>query len=374
MRNLRALSILCLTLLALPARSFAANSAPPPHLAAAEARLREFVEKRHLPGLAVAVGSRGQTVWQWQTGVANLETREPITAESVFPIGSTSKVLTALVLGQLVEEQKIDLDAAIQRYVPSFPLKEHTITPRQLAGHLSGLRDYDMAAGEYHNQRHFESVLAAVEVFAHDALRFEPGTRHAYSAYNFVLLSAAMQGATGEDFLTLMERRLFRPQGLVHTGPSRTEVPGLVKSYTAGFLGAPLAAPVTDASNKWAAGGFVSTPHDLVRLGLAVLAGKVVSRETFNLLATPQRLKDGSDSGAGYGMGLRSGLRMLPKTGREVRVVHHGGTGSGSMSFLVLFPEEELVISMQSNLLFSPFDDFAAEVYALADLFLASRP
>lgn len=341
-----------------------------PRAAAAEQQLRSFLESRRLPGLAAAVGRDGEVLWQTTLGVADLETKAPLDADSVFPLGSTSKALTGLLLGQLVEAGKLDLDAPIQTYVPYFPPKSHPVTARQLAGHLAGVRNYNRAAGEYENRKSFASVQEAVGIFKDDPLESTPGTRHSYSVYGFVLLSAALEGASGESYLALLESRLTKPLGLAHTGPCRPGLPGLVTSYSAGFLGMPTVAPPTDLSNKWAAGGLASTPVDMVRLGNAVLAGTVVRPETFTLLTTPQRLADGSDSGAGYGMGWRSGSRTLAN-GREVRVVHHGGTANGAMSFFVLFPEQRLVISLHANLLVEPFVDFAGQAYALAEIFLA---
>lgn len=352
----------------------AAQATAPTAARRAEALLREFQEKRRIPGLSVAVGRGGKGVWTQAFGVADLDSQLPVTSDSVFPLGSTSKTLTSLALGRLVEEGKLDLDAPIETYVPYFPKKDFPLTARLLAGHLAGLRDYDMAAGEYANTRNFATLREAVAVFQDSPLLFEPGTRYSYSAYNFVLLSAAIEGAAGQDFLSYVETRILKPLGLTHTGPNRSTSPpkGLVTSYAAGFFGVPLRAPATDVSNKWAAGGFVSTPTEMVELGNAVLQGKVVAPATFTLLTTPQKLKDGSASGAGYGMGWRSGTVKLP-SGREVRAVHHGGVANGGMSFFVLFPESGLVVSLLGNLTFEPFTDFAAQAYAVADLFLDGR-
>jgi serine beta-lactamase-like protein LACTB len=336
----------------------------------ASARLADLMARRRIPGLSIAVGLDGELVWAAAFGVSDLDTKAPVTTESVFPLGSTTKTLTALVLGQLVEEGRLDLDAPIQAYVPGFPKKGHVLTARLLAGHLTGIRDYDMAAGEYANTREFRTVEEAVAVFKDDPLRFEPGTRHEYSAYNFVLLSAAIEGAAGREFLSAVADRIAAPLGLTRTGPNRRSAPpsGLVSSYAAGFYGVPARAAALDLSNKWAAGGFVSTPTEMVRLGNAVLQGKVVRPETFTVLTTPQKLKDGTD-GHGYALGFRSGRRRLGEERPEVRVVHHGGTANGAMSFFLLVPEARLVVALQGNLLFQPFSVFSDEVFAIAELF-----
>jgi len=332
--------------------------------------LRAFMDQRGIPGLSIAVSHEG-VVWAAAYGVSDLETGAPVTTESVFPLGSTSKVLTSLALGLLVEEGRLDLDAPIQTYVPYFPDKGHVITPRQLAGHLAGIRDYDMAAGEYDNTRAYRSIEDAVGIFKDDPLLAPPGTRYQYSAYGFVLLSAAIEGASGREFLAFVQDRILDPLALARTGPNRRASPpaGLVTSYLAGFAGA-MKAPDTDVSNKWAAGGFVSTPTEMVRLGQAILAGKVVSAETFALLTTPQRLADGSEAPAGYAMGWRSGRYTLPASGREVRVVHHAGLANGAMSFFVIAPEDDLVVSMQSNLLFKPVTELIDEALAVGAMFL----
>lgn len=329
------------------------------------------MEERRIPGLSIAVGHDGKVVWAEGFGVSDVETKTPVTTASVFPLGSTSKTLTSLALGRLLDEQKLDLDAPVQVYVPYFPEKEQKITARLLAGHLAGLRDYDMAAGEYHNTRTFESVAEAVSVFKDDPLLFEPGTKYAYSAYNFVLLSAVIEGASGDDFLTYLQRALA-PLRLESTGANHQEapMPRLVTSYVTGMFGLVAKAPALNVSNKWAAGGLVSTPTEMVKIGNAVLAGTIVKPETFALLTTPQKFKDGSENKANYGMGWRSERREFARIGKELRVVHHGGTANGAMSFFMIIPEAQLVVSVQTNLLFEPFTDFSGEAFAIAEMFL----
>ena len=334
--------------------------------------MQALKESKAIPGLSVAVGLDGQVIWTQTLGFADVESQEPVTADSVFPLGSTTKTLTSVALGRLVEEGKIHLDAPIQKYVPYFPTKKYPLTARLLAGHLSGLRDYDMQAGEYDNTKHFASIQEAVAVFAQSPLLFEPGTDYLYSAYNYVLLSAAIEGAAGMDFLSYAQTAVVDPLGLTRTGPNLQDAstPQLVTGYTSGFFGVLEKAPSTDLSNKWAAGGFRSTPTEMVRFGNALLEGRVVSPETLDLLTTPQRLSDGSPTGEPYALGWRSETRKFPGLDREVRMVHHGGLGNGSISFFVLFPEDGLVLSFQGNRLFRPATSFFVTALEIADLFL----
>lgn len=337
-------------------------------------RLVAFQKQHNIPGISVAVGRDGELLWSEALGVTELGKDDPVTLDSRFPLGSTTKALVSAALGKLYEEGKLDLDVAVQTYVPYFPEKAHSISVRQLAGHLSGLRNYDMSAGEYDNRRRFESVKEAVSVFADSPLQSKPGTEYAYSAYNFVLLSAAIEGASGKGFLEYMQTAILDPLGLESTRPNRTPepMPGLVVSHGRGLFNRLMRAPATDVSNKWAAGGYVSTPTDMVRFGNRLLKGDFIKPKTLAMLTKPQTLADNRPSPEGYAMGWRSGLTQLPGSGREVRIHHHGGMANGSMSFLVLLPDQGLVVSIQCNLLFRPFTDFAQEGLAVADAFFVA--
>ena len=94
------------------------------------------------PGMAVAVALDGKVVWAEGFGFSDIEQCVPATPNTKFRIGSVSKPLTAVGVALLAEKKHIDLDAPVQRYVPSFPDKGHAITTRQLLGHLGDiLRD-----------------------------------------------------------------------------------------------------------------------------------------------------------------------------------------------------------------------------------------
>ncbi|WP_375443477.1 serine hydrolase domain-containing protein [uncultured Fibrella sp.] len=108
----------------------------------AEAYVDSLRTRQAIPGLSVCVGTPNKVLWAQGFGYADLEAQLPVTIDTKFRLGSVSKSVTSLAIGRLVEQQQLDLDQPIQRYVPTFPLKKHPVTPRQLATHTAGIRHY----------------------------------------------------------------------------------------------------------------------------------------------------------------------------------------------------------------------------------------
>ena len=324
-------------------------------------RARSLLHHRtdDFPGLSVAVGLDDRIVWAEGFGWGDLEQKVPVRPSSRFRVGSVSKPLTAALLALLWEEGKIDLDAPVQRYLPSFPEKEHPITTRQVAGHLAGIRHY--RGDESLSARHYPTVPEGLEIFQDDPLLFEPGTRHSYSSYGFNLLSAILEAVGGDDFLTLMEERVFDPLDMRHTAAdqNRLIVPDRVRPYVVDEGGRLANAPYVDNSYKWAGGGLVSTPEDLVRFGLAHLEPGFLQAETLAMLHTPQKTNAGEVTD--YGIGWRVGT---DEKGRR-RVGHRGGSVGGRTTFWI-YPDQGLVIAMVANLTGGP--DFPDG--EIVDLFL----
>ena len=134
------------------------------------------------------------------------------------------------------------------------------------------------------------------------------------------------------------------------------------------------ASPV-DNSFRWAGGGFVGTPRDLVRFGNAVLGEELLSDEIKALLFAPQTLPDGSENPQHYALGWRSqDSTSLLGEHEPVRIVHHGGIQAGGSCFLMMLPDYDFVVSVTAN---SGARKARGEVqdvaFDLARLFLAAR-
>ncbi|HMJ57504.1 MAG TPA: serine hydrolase domain-containing protein, partial [Gemmatimonadales bacterium] len=279
----------------------------------------------NIPGFAIAVAVDGRIVWSEAFGYADLETRRQATPATQFRIGSVSKPLTATAIAQLFETGKLDLDAPVQRYVPSFPEKGAPITTRLVGGHLAGIRHYQ--GDEFTLNRHYATVTEGLSIFANDTLLFPPGTRFSYSSYGFNLLGAVVEGASGEEFLAYMSRHVFKPLRMTATAPDKNDslIPNRTQFYDTRrrLLGGGFTvSPVVDNSYKWGGGGFLSTAEDLVKFGSALLGPGLLKGATLELLFTAQHTTAGEETP--YGIGW-----FVAKDSLGHRYVYHGGGSVG---------------------------------------------
>lgn len=317
---------------------------------AREAAQSLFAVER-MPGLSVAVGYGDSVVWAQGFGVADLDSMNPVTPTTPFRIASVSKLVTAAALGRLWDEGRIALDAPVTRYVPSWPAARGSMTVRQLAGHLGGIRDY--RAGDFTrdsiDDRRYETTTQALSIFRRDSLVAPPGARFRYSTLGYTLLAAAMEGASGQDFLSLVRREVLDPLALAHTAPVHPDRPvaGLATGYERLPSGAEVPVRKVTPMYKWAGGGYASTPSDLVRLGLGMLRPGFLAPGTADTLFASQRTNAGVETGVGIGW-----WTARDPWGR--RIAFHNGGQPGARSQLLLYPERGLVISILSNLTNTP--------------------
>jgi len=307
---------------------------------------------QNLPGLSVAVGVAGGIVWAEGFGWADMDKRVPVSPGMRFRIGHTSKSLTSVAAGVLLEKGRLRLDDEIQTYVPAFPRKRWPVTLRQLMGNVAGVRHYRDDA-EHRPTAHCERASDGLKSFADDPLLFEPGTQYGYSTFGWVLVSAAIETAANESLASFMRAQVFTPLGMTATRfDSISEpVPDRVTFYQRRFMGeggegAVPAAPA-DYSCFAGAANILSTPSDLVRFGMAVNGGALLTSETVNTLEEPQLLASGKETE--YGLGWM--VEDVPLAGESTRMVHHASRSlaGGTTSFMT-FPSRGLVVAVTANI------------------------
>jgi len=329
----------------------------------ADRQAKEWIA-RGIPGLSLTVAVDGKIMYSEGFGYADLEERVPVWPTTKFRIGSISKPLTATALMQLVEAGKLDLDAPVQKYVPSFPDKGAVITARMLAGHLAGIRHYQ--GDEFNIQKHYANVLDGMKIFENDPLVSPPGTKFNYSSYGYNLLSAVVESASGENFLAYMQKHVFEAMGLAHTAADQNTqiVEQRSRFYEKEKDGTLENAPYVDNSYKWAGGGFLSTSEDLVRFGSMLLQPGFLKADSLKLLFTSQKTKSGEETGYGTGWGITKS-----PSGRVV--YEHSGGSIGGSSQLMVYPETHMVVALVTNLTSREWK--ASEVEAVAEKFESGK-
>lgn len=347
------------TLPAVPASQDVQQVAPgmSPQLAKALAQsLRTSRERTGVPSISAAIAWDGQLQWAGATGYANIERGEPATLRSRYRTGSVAKPITAVAMMRLVDAGKLVLDAPISNYVDGLPAHLQPLTAKLLGSHRAGIRHYHwiptwwMGWHENFSTHQYDTVAAGLALFVDDALRFEPGTGFQYSTFGYSLLSRQLEGAAGQDFPALLNTLVFQPAGMLDTAVDTTApMPGRVAFYQ-GEGGRYTPSYPINSSYKIAGGGLVTTPTDLVRLGLALFGDELVSEAVKRALWAPLALADGSMNPENYALGWRidNSVRLLGED-RPVKIIHHGGAQQGAAAFFMLLPEHGIVVAAMSN-------------------------
>ncbi len=325
--------------------------------------MRAGLTEQNLPGLSVAVGIGGDVVWAEGFGFADLEKRATVTPDTRFRVGDVSDTFTSAAVGLLLEEQRLNLDADIQVYVPEFPEKQWPVNLRQIMGHLAGVRN---DAGDEESLDPCERTLDGLKRFAERPLRFEPGTQFRSSSYGWILVSAAVEAAAKEPFFSFMRRRIFEPLAMTATRPdsAKEAIPDRATFYFPRFGGnniyGPELAREGDHSCFAGAGAFLSTPSDMVRFGMAVSSGTLLQPATVEILQTPQRLASGEETG--YGLGWR--LETVSLGGKPARMAGHGTKVDfiGTTAYLMTLPEQRIVVAVMSNTSFADMKSVALKI------------
>lgn len=286
-----------------------------------------------LPGAAIAVTVGDRMVWHDTFGIANLETRTPVTIHTRFRIGSVTKMITVVALMRLVEQGRMQLDDPVSKYLPAFP--HGAITLRQLATHHSGIRHY--GPGEFMNTKHYASATESLSRFAGDPLLFTPSEKYSYTTYGYNVLAAAIESVTGTTFDEAVRTLVFAPAGMHESGFAND-------AQTTRFYSIeqdkPVLAPDVDLSDRLGGGAILSTARDLGRF----------------LMTTP-------DSSVGW----RSAVDEKGRT-----FIHHGGQSTGGRAFVLLYPRERVGVAFVSNAGGAPFNEKNAA--AIAAGFLPELP
>jgi len=295
------------------------------------------------PGCAVAVIRHGQVILEKAYGMANLEYRQPITANSAFDIGSLTKQFTGLAISTLAQEGKLSPQDDIRKYLPWVPVFGKPITIDNLLRHTSGLRDYPealMAAGwRYHELATMADVKELVS--KQKELDFTPGTEESYCNTGYVLLAMIVEKASGESFPEWLKQQVFIPlhmdSSFILADAGRV-IPDLATSYAKDGQGY---SRYTDMLTAYGSSAMYSTLNDLSKWVIHFQEMLRQKDPVYARMIQTGRLTDGA--AINYGYGLETGDE------RGLAVIAHTGAWVGYRTDIRIYPHEDFAFVTLSN-------------------------
>jgi CubicO group peptidase (beta-lactamase class C family) len=320
-----------------------------------DAEFARLAAERGVPGAAIAVLKDGE-VTDAATGVLSTSTGVEATTDSVFQIGSITKVWTTTLVMQLVDDGLLDLDAPIRDYLPAFRLSDEAsaalITTRQLLSHQAGFEGdvfTDTGRGEDAIEKYIESIADLPQVFA-------PGELFAYNNAGFSVLGRLVEVLRGKSWEAALVEHLVTPLGLTHVAPSAYEAilfRAAVGHMGPGEDGVETPAPMwaLAKSNEPAGSMLAMRPRDLVAFAKMHLDGGVAADGTRVLseasVAAMQHKQVDLPRLTGMGDAWGLGWEIMQEGGE--RVIGHDGGTIGQSAFLRVLPGAGLAVAMLTN-------------------------
>ncbi|NRR24592.1 serine hydrolase [Brevibacillus sp. MS2.2] len=292
----------------------------------------EAANHQNIPGIIVASSNKGSK-WAYASGEASIYGTDPVKTNFTFRIGSLTKTFTAMVVLQLVDEQKLNLDDTIEKWLPDVvkgtEYEGDHITIRQLLNQTSGIPDYsehkDILDKLLPNPLHSFTADELVRTGLNMKATSKPGEKWVYSNTNTVLAGMIIKKATGETYGEHIRKRFIAPLKLTSTyvPDDYSFIPGEhAQGY---FVLDGQFIDRTEMNPSWAdaAGSMISTADDMNTFFSAILSGKLLKPATLDQMLTGVETPVGE-----YGLGI-----VGTKLTNGITIWGHGGNFPGFATF-----------------------------------------
>ena len=302
----------------------------------------QVLEQTGVPSASVAVVKGGKLVYTQAYGKARLEPPIAATPEMRYSIGSISKQFTAAAILLLQEDGKLSIDDAVGKYVPGLT-RGNEVTIRQTVSHTSGYQDYWPEDYVMTPMLKAESAQQILDTWGKKALDFEPGTQWQYSNTNFVIAGRIVEQVTGQPLMDLLTRRIFQPLGMksVWNSDEAKLTQADATAYYRHALGPLRVAPKEGRGWMFAAGELAMTAHDLALWDESLIAQSILKPESYRLMFTEVKLKDGKGTQYGLGVDVRE------RDGH--RSIEHSGEVSGFVSDNEVLVDDGVAVAVLTN-------------------------
>lgn len=308
------------------------------------------VEQKRLPAFSISVVSDGEVVWADGFGFQDAQQKTPATADTVYRVGSVSKLFTDIAVMQCVDQGTIDLDAPVTRYVAGFRPRNPFDTPvtlRQMMAHQSGLVR-ESPVGNYFDPSQ-PSLADTIASLSDTALVLRPGTKTKYSNAAIAVVGAALESQTGMSHPDYVNQKLFQPLGM--TASSFVVSPEVQPKMATGWMwtydGRRQEAPQF-LLGTGPAGNLYSSVNDLSKFMIWLLNDQrsdddeILSPKSLQEMTTPIVDAAGKEQGFGLGFSVRK-FDDMTKIG-------HGGAVYGFSTQFEALPQRRLGVVAASSL------------------------
>ena len=339
--------ILSLTLLTLAL--FTTAYAQPSYKAKLDQYFDRLAEKNKAMGTLV-IAKDGNVVYSKSIGYGQIgETaKRPLTTTSRYRIASITKMYTAVMILQLVEEGKLKLTDTLAKFFPQIQ-NAGKITIAQILEHRSGIHDA-LIDPNLRNRPKTDSITREelVNIIAKGKSDFEPGTKHGYSNSGYALLGLIVEKLSGMPYAEALRNRINSKIGATDTYIATGNIDiNKNESLTYRLSDGWKQEPETHPSNLFGAGSIVSTPNDMAKFIHALFQLKLISQENLTLMRT---IKD------------RDGIGMEPFLWAGKTFYGHTGGGDNYGSWLAYLPEEKLAVAYTTNAKVLPVGDIMKSI------------
>lgn len=306
--------------------------------------LMEKYFSQNQPGAALLVAKNGKAIYAKGFGLANIDTKEKISASTNFRMASVSKQFTAMCIMLLVKQQKISYDDNLLKFFPGWNKQVGAkITIRHLLTHSSGIWDYEELVPQDQQTQILDADVVSYLV-KKDSTYFEPGSTFQYSNSGFCVLEQIVEKVSGLSFSKFTAQNIFKPLGMTNTriyeqdesipnramGFARNEKKEIVpsdQSITSATKGDGCVYTSIDDYQKWAS---------------ALINNKLVNISSQLKLVNKHIERT---SNAYYGLGWFNALDDKNKLS-----IYHTGSTSGFSNVVKIFPKDKLIIAYFSNI------------------------
>jgi D-alanyl-D-alanine carboxypeptidase len=327
----RSMKIKILLLALLTLALFTAGYAQSPDKAKLDQFFDRLAEKNKAMG-SLAITKEGNVLYTNAIGYSQINGTEkkPLTAATRYRIGSITKMFTASMIFQLIEEGKLKLTDTLSKFFPQIP-NANKITITQILAHRSGIQDVgDIQEFRTHRLKAItkDELLAVIAKSTPD---FEPGAKYAYSNSGYVLLGLIVEKLTGKPYGEVLKEKITSKIGLKDTYPGTGNIDvNKNESFSYKYLLNWEQQPETHISLLFGSGALISTPADMTKFIEALFDGKIISKESLDQM-------------------MQNKLGMEPFTYNGKTFYGHTGGIDGFGSWLVYLPEEKLAVAYATN-------------------------